>query len=205
MKRTKVCAYCGVPVGRMGEREHVVPRCLYPEGEPSNGVQRLTVPACSRCNRSFSDDEAHFRIVLLAAGEHNRAGKQVFYGKALRSFDEVDGPRRIQDLVERLEPVTIEGQDRWMIYTGKDERVQRVLRKIVRGLSHYHNIESGVDESRIWVDVLKYRLTADMESLPLYHRDPTVFQYRYSVEVDGLSSLWFLTFYEHIKFVATVA
>jgi hypothetical protein len=66
-----------------------------------------------------------------------------------RSLDQPDGTRRARELFEHLEPVMVEGQNRHMIYPGRDERVMRIVKKIVRGLSHYHEIESALSEGRI--------------------------------------------------------
>src|SRR6266478_6497891 len=130
------CAYCGVS-GIKFEREHVVPSCLYPASKTGSKVQRITVPACPTCNRSWADDEAHFRTVVVLASEPNQASRDVWL-KAQRSFGQVDGQRRLRDLAKLLEPVEIDGTPRLKVYPGKDERVLRVVRKIVRGLSYYH-------------------------------------------------------------------
>ncbi len=63
-----ICAYCG---GKATTVDHVVPRKLYPPSKVVSRVQRITVPACSRCNNGWADDEPHFRTILLLAGEAN--------------------------------------------------------------------------------------------------------------------------------------
>ncbi len=68
MNRTSRCAYCGAAAAKRDlEREHVFPRCCYPASRGSSKVQRLTVPACRACNGSWSDDEAHFRSIMVIA------------------------------------------------------------------------------------------------------------------------------------------
>jgi hypothetical protein len=62
---TKRCAYCGVRNGKL-TKDHVVPKCLY-SGKPGSTVQRITVPCCLPCQKSWTDDEAHFRNVLPLA------------------------------------------------------------------------------------------------------------------------------------------
>ena len=61
MKET-TCAYCGKLA--ICESEHVFPDCLYPASKSNSKVQRLTVPACQDCNRSWSNDEEHFHTFL---------------------------------------------------------------------------------------------------------------------------------------------
>jgi hypothetical protein len=151
-----MCAYCGTEAWRL-EREHIIPRCLYPESRACSRVQRITVPSRGPCNRGWADDEAHFRNVLLVAGESNVAVQEIWEATTRRSYRKADGRRRLQDLVDRMVPVQVEGLKRWMIYPARDERVLRVLRKIVRGLSHFHGVGSAVPEERVWVNVHRVR------------------------------------------------
>jgi len=200
------CAYCGASGCRL-EREHVIPACLYPGSKATSPVQRMTVLACSRCNRGWSDDEAHFRNVLLVAGEPNASVQELWTTKASRSFSEVDGARRLRDLFEQMVPVSTPAGERWKVFPGRDERVMRVIRKIVRGLSHFHGIESAVSEERVWADVLKYRIPDELlESVTFWHRELDILQYWYEVRDDAtVESLWFLNFFERRPFVAAVA
>jgi len=71
----KICVYCGDEI-KKGEREHVFPRCLYPDSKSTSKTQRITVLSCTKCNNGFADDEAHFRNVLTLAGEPNFALKE---------------------------------------------------------------------------------------------------------------------------------
>src|SRR5664279_4245732 len=48
-----VCVYCGGPADTS---DHTPPLCLLPKPWPGN-VQVMTVPACSKCNGEFSQDE----------------------------------------------------------------------------------------------------------------------------------------------------
>jgi hypothetical protein len=164
------------------------------------------VPACGACNRGWSDDEAHFRNVLLVAGEPNDAVAELWASKAMRSFYDIDGRRRVTELFKLMKPVIVEDQKRWMIYPGKDERVIRVVRKIVRGLSSFHRIESAIQERRVWADVLKFQIPDYLtDSVTFHHREADILRYWYEAYDEGdLSSLWLLTFFERRTFVASV-
>src|SRR4051794_40663493 len=72
--RKKPCAYCGkvTPIikgdpnsGNTGD--HVLQTSLYPSTTPAT-VQRAKVPACRACQVGFSDDETHFRNMLIMCG-----------------------------------------------------------------------------------------------------------------------------------------
>jgi hypothetical protein len=131
------------------------------------------------------------------AGEPNAAVLELWQTSARRSFSQADGRRRLHDLARGMVPVTIEGHERWMIYPGRDDRVLRVLRKIVRGLSHFHGVESSVSEDRVWADVLKYRIPPELiASIRFQNREPDVVEYWYEAyeEKEDPSSLWFLKF-----------
>jgi hypothetical protein len=202
----KNCAYCGVSVtGR--ERDHVFPSCLYPSSRSDSKVQRLTVPVCSRCNRGWSDDEAHFRNMLLVSGEPNEAVRELWQTKTHRSFKEIDGHRRIRDLLEQMQRVETEVGERWAVYPGKDERVMRIVRKVIRGLCHYHRIMSPVSDQRVWADVLRYRVPPEfLNEMEYHHREKDIAKYRYQILDDPpIHSAWLITFFERRTFIGMVS
>jgi hypothetical protein len=104
-------------------------------------------------------------------------------------------------------PVKVEGQDRWMIYPASDQRVLRVLKKVVRGLAHFHGLESHVAEDRVWVDVLKFRMPEDLlAEVTFQQREADVCEYWYQAYDDAeCSSLWLLRFYERRVFIGSVS
>ena len=191
------------------ERGHVVPKSLYPDSRKTSHLQLITVPECAACNRGWSDDEAHCRTVLLLAGEPNDSVKELRTTKATASFSHKDGRRRVLDIYKRLVPAKVENVDRHMIYPGQDERVIRIIRKIVCGLSHHHGIESQIDPSRVVADVLRYSVPEELWQEGAFHeRESDIFRYwfrRYDDENEkDLSSLWILTFFDRRTFIAVV-
>jgi len=184
-----------------------VPKSLYPDSRKTSHLQLITVPECATCNRGWSDDEAHFRTVLLLAGEPNDSVKELWTTKVAPSFSHTDGRRRVLDIRERLVPVEVENMARHMIYPGHDERVIRIVKKIVGGLSHFHGIESRVETSRIFADVLRYPVPEDLWNEGSFHeRESDIFCYWFKKYEDAdekeLSSLWILTFYDRRTFFA---
>lgn len=187
----------------------MVPKSLYPDSRKTSRLQLITVPECATCNRGWSDDEAHFRTVLLLAGEPNDSVREIWTTKAAPSFSRADGRRRVLDIRERLVPVEVENMARHMIYPGRDERVIRIIKKIVGGLSHFHGIESRVDPSRIFADVLRYPVPQDLWNEGSFHeREPDIFRYWFKKCEDAneleLDSLWILTFFDRRTFIAVV-
>jgi len=158
MSLQKPCAYCGLPSDKR-DKEHVFPKNLYPPSKAGSKIQRLTIPACNKCNNSWANDEVHFRNVLVVAGDPTTPVRIELWNTTVdRSFSQVDGFKRLKDLAEQMKPVNVSGQDRHMVYPGNDARVVRIIRKIVRGLSYYHDISWPLPDERIFVDVLKSRV-----------------------------------------------
>ena len=146
----QICSYCGRPVDKV-QREHVFPSNLYPPSSLESKVQRLTIPACGECNNSWSDDEAHFRNVMVMSGDDpNTARSEIWEGSIARSFDQPDGMKRIDDLLGFMRPVDTKAGQRHKIFPAEDMRVMRVVRKVIRGLAHHHGLFQFVPDSDVW-------------------------------------------------------
>jgi len=205
MSSKKMCSYCGDSLAT--DSEHVFPRNLYPETKSGSRVQRLTIPSCNECNKGWSDDEVHFRNVLALAGEPNQARRELWETTIRRSFEKSDGIRRVRDLVDILHPVEIEGNARYKVYPGQNDRVLRIVKKIIRGLCHYHGVMTAVSEKRVWADVLKYQIPEEFLSQMAYeHREQDIAEYRYQVlNESGIHSAWLITFFQRVTFVGIVS
>jgi hypothetical protein len=149
---SKICSYCGERVAT--DKEHVFPKNLYPDSKAQSRVQRMRIPSCNICNNGWSDDEAHFRNILGLPEKPNKSQRELWDTTILRSFTKLDGARRIRDLVNSIRSVDVDGQPRHKVYPREDARVVRVVKKVVRGLSHHHQVMSAVPDSRVWVDVM---------------------------------------------------
>jgi hypothetical protein len=93
-----------------------------------------------------------------------------------------------------------------MVYPGRDERVMRILRKIVRGLCHHHALLSPVSDGQVWGDVQRFEvppgILTDMTSADV---EDDVFQYRFGVTDDpDIHSCWLLRFFERTSFFCIV-
>jgi hypothetical protein len=198
------CAYCGQVDPETVD--HVVPRALYPASKKASPVQRVTVPACAECNNGWSGDEAHFRNVLLLAGEPTPAVSELWTGKTRRSFGHVDGRRRLNDLVGQLVPVETPEGARHMIYPGRDPRVVRIVRKVIRGLCHHHGLLSPVSDRQVWADVQQFLVPPEFETaMTTGHAEEDILQYRYCVlDEDELHSCWVLCFFGRTPFFGIV-
>jgi hypothetical protein len=100
----------------------------------------------------------------------------------------------------------VNGERKLVIYPAKDERILRIIRKSVRGLTYIHNGTPLPDE-RIWADVLRWALPADMEEqLRFQGNEPDIVEYAFLERVDPeLDAVWVFRFYGRTEFIATVS
>ncbi len=206
-RRLRKCAYCGVHEAEEVPftRDHVIPKCIYPATR--RDLNLIVVDACKPCNNGFSDDEVHFRTMVALAGESNAVVKELWNTKIVRSFDKKDGLRRVRQVLKHTAKVQLEGENRLMIFPGEDERVLRIIRKIVRGLSHFHEIESTIDEKRIHVAIHHSELSeGTLEPDDFSRSYPGIVRYFHRKDDTTASkSVWILTFFDRLTFVALVS
>ena len=84
-----------------------------------------------------------------------------------------------------------------------------VIRKIIRGLCHYHSIATSVSDKRVWADVLRYQIPPYLkENMKCFNVGTELLEYAYEITNDkklNVHSSWYLRFYEQREFVAFVA
>lgn len=201
----KMCSYCGVRPGTTDD--HVFPKGLYPKRKSDPKVERLTVPACLECNNSFSDDEVHFRTLLALAGDPPNAVRQELLATTIRrSFDQPDAARRLRDLLGNMREVELDREIRHKVYPGEDVRVLKVVKKIIRGLSHHHGLGTAVRESHVGAKLWTYRFPAELRASVRYaHREKDVAEYYFDeINKNEMRSGWVITFYETVSFIGAV-
>jgi len=106
--------------------------------------------------------------------------------------------KRMNDLLSQMKPVTHENRDGHMVFPAEDPRVIKVCKKIIRGLSYYHKIDSPISEERVSVGVLKFEIPEHiLNEMEYHHRDPDIVQYRYSIlNYENIRSVWVITFFQ---------
>jgi len=82
----------------------------------------------------------------------------------------------------------------------------RAIRKIVRGLCHYHGLLTPVRDDQVWSDVQRFELAPEfLEEFESAHVEEDVFQYRFGVVDDAdIHSGWLLRFFTRTPFVCVV-
>jgi hypothetical protein len=197
-----ICSYCGTPSA--ATVDHVVPSALYPPSKASSRVQRITVPACFPCNQGFARDEVQFRNVLLLCG-HTAVTREVWEGSTRRSFGYADGHKRLVDLAAQMVPVETPEGPRHMVYPARDERVMRIVRKVIRGLSRHHELPWPVQDGQIFADVQRFEAPPEIVgTMTSAHAEEDVLQYQFASADPDMHSLWLLRFYKRATFVGLV-
>jgi len=208
-----VCAYCGVYGAT--EEEHAVPECMAPAHLKSK-CRWVFVRACSRCNRQFSADESDFRDFCVLAGSmgDNPVRDALVYGPLKRNWERSDGRgkgalRRILEKVQTPDGKSPSSQDDLLtvptdVRIVPNEKMFRVVRKIVRGLyfSHFtatRGVPQVLSETRIGVVPIFHPLPDFFQEFPEWrtiHKE--VFQYGFAecgeagLDLPGVDSLWLL-------------
>lgn len=201
------CAYCGT-TAIPREKGHIIPACMYPSDTDAR-IQRPTIPECAACKKIWQDAENQFRNIMVIAGTPNIAVMEQWEGPVRRSFDKPSGPRWLKDLVAQMVPVETTEGPRHKVYPANDPMVMLVVKKIIRGLCHYHGIATAVRDQRVWADVLRYPIPSNLrQNLNWSHVGPKFFEYGYEATNDkesNIHSAWCLKFYEQREFVAIVS
>lgn len=94
-----------------------------------------------------------------------------------------------------------------MIYPGDDEKVLRVARKCVAGLTHVHGLGTALPDPKIWVDILRFRLPPEMEAaLTFRGSEPEVVKYAFVKQpFEEVEMLWLIEFFERTRFIGVVS
>jgi len=133
-RHKRLCYLCGKP-GKL-TREHVVPRSLFLKPLPSN---MITEPAHRHCNQSYAKDEEYFRFALTSEErtyEQQVAG-QVWDQKVFPGLQH--SPKFANRILSQLHDVELHSPGglyigRATAVYGEQDRIQRVINKIARGL-----------------------------------------------------------------------
>jgi hypothetical protein len=147
--------------------------------------------------------------MLVLAGEPNPARQELWEtAAALRSFDDVDGLRRMNDLIVRMKPVKMtDGSTGHMIFPGENGRVVRVVKKVIRGLCYHHNVMWPISDHHVWADVMKYVIPQEfLDQMEYHHREQDIAEYRYQVlNENEINSAWLITFFQRVTFIGLVS
>jgi len=210
----KTCVYCGNP--EPTEKDHVPPACFFPKPRPSD---LITVPSCSKCNRSLGIDDERVRNLLtsLSSTEQHPAVVSQLAAKRDRSLSRKRGAGTFQHLVESMRLVDLRTpQGRYLgqsyAFELDQETMNRFISRMTRALLYRENsigwVNCKVDwkifsGSEAWNDLCKAN---PWLSAPQCHRSigGDVFSYVGYFVPNSATSLWFLNFFGNVEFKSIV-
>lgn len=134
MTSKDICYWCAG--GPATERDHVFQSSLFAKPRPP----LITVPACSQHNRLFSLDEEYFRDFILSGSYTHPEGQRLWSHKTRPTLRLKPSYRAM--LARSIRKVEVRTAAGFFLGTldqvvGDAARIDRVLRKTIRGL-YYH-------------------------------------------------------------------
>lgn len=208
--KNKPCCFCGSTEKEAPRTKgHVLQKSMYPEVGFEH-VQRITVPECARCGDIWKDAEDNFRsLMTMCATESNQHAAALWNGPIRRAHSrEQDGTQRMRDLLKWVVTKNTPDGKEEKVYPGSIENIHIVVRKMVRGLCHWHKLGTQVKDNQVLV-VGQYDNQPPADAHPKnFNHVPGVFRYSYfhrHVEADVFHVTWLLTFYETLSFVSVVS
>ena len=129
------CAYCG---GRQEQRDHVIPRQMY----PADGKFRVTVESCLQCGaakKRFDDFMSHTVATDIRTANHPIA-KEQFEGPVLRAIQgrHSEVARRVASARNPILGVTPEGVLVPLEQIPADDMISGWLAYVGKGLVKFH-------------------------------------------------------------------
>ena len=200
----KTCFNCGRPATT---KDHIPPKCLF---RKNSKRQLISVPACKECNESTALDDEYFCAALATMLTASPAPQEVWNQRFRRQISRPDFQGLRKRLASQIAPIWLPSP-RGFALTGilaaEQERMDRSIRKMVRGLFYHHRRRQMTTETVIdvlwkpsdWLPDFAYQC-------PLAVLEEDTFAYRYALTSDELGvSMWWFAFYNSLLIVALVA
>ena len=206
-KHSSICYLCGEPIGRDRTRDHVPPQCFFPpELRRQKNFSRLDVlSAHSRCNSAFQLDEQYFFHSLAPLARRTEAGPSIWgvIDKPILT----PGEFRLRQQISGEFRVASTGEIR---KTFDRTRIERVIRKIIRGLWFLHYSSVMPEEWRLATSIHDPDnpppgdLMAAVKDEPSWGHYPEVFFFKCTRSKTPPLSAWMFFFWDWFVVVATV-
>ena len=208
------CYLCGTRLTNVTcTKDHLFPECLFPRPLPANLPPRL--PACERCNNGLSADEELFRVFVASGMAYeSKAGFRIWTERIKTALK---GRRpRLRPIIQSLTKVApVESESgkllgHTLVLETNPEPINRVLRKIAKGLYYLNNGQILPSDVQILVGY-DYGQPERFVAPPLDEAirgairvdlgDGVVTYWRNTIKADPASSLIWLEFYRDKVFL----
>lgn len=201
-------------------REHVPPRCLFPEQKDTNGVDYrkglLTVPSCDDHNCRKSSDDEYLMMVMTGYFQNNAVAQNQIKSKITRAW--VRAPAVPANIVKNPAVIDLGGSQHLAFEV--DGRFDRSLSWVANGLhfiemgqhadplykvmayplfQHSHEHAHNVNEARLRILLMADQL---FKGQPSKGENPDVFWYQIVSDPDGASTTIRMCFFGAFVVVA---
>ena len=192
--KDKKCYWCGSQAVSV---DHVPSKNLFERPYPNN---LITVPACEKHNRCFSDDEEWFRNHIIGMS-FSKQGIRMWADKGKRSVQ-----RNLKMGNEMRSNLIDIGDDLTAIKFDSD-RANRVIEKIVRGL-YFHHFKKRLSEKInlvIGLNPIDNLINKYKNYSQFFNIQDDSFCYRFMNAVEDTDfSMWWLRFHKNSLFVVGI-
>lgn len=191
----EVCYYCGLTATT---KEHVPPKCLFPEKKDIGNNYRenlLTVPSCDLHNGKKSKDDEFLMVSLAGIFGNNSIGYAHKLGKVDRAIKRSSSRLLDKAFLKKKKYVLPAGENRFyeVIWGTPDyERLIRCFEHIARGIYYHHYSErfDGLiraqlgylsyqeDNSKEFNNYIHFKAESELVDLEKFGENPEVFFYR---------------------------
>jgi len=209
---TKLCIYCGKEADT---DEHIPPKNLFPPGYRDD---LISVPACDSCNKSYTLDDEYFRDVLARWEKViNQPSSQYIQKNFLASLKKPQQRGKLIQLYDSLTTVDVTTKAGIFVsrkpgYRVDLDRIECIIRKIVRGLFYVHENKFLLEDDIVIRGPMLQNCPPDKivpwcEMLlqeSCHQTGKGIFQYRYKVFENGIHSIWLLSFYGVPLFIGII-
>jgi hypothetical protein len=210
---TDYCYFCAKVAS---SREHVPPKCLFPEEKDLNngGNYRknlITVPSCDEHNSNKCKDDEYLQLILVHGYFNNVTGREHFNKKVIRALTR--RPAILAALYASKHPVTVEAQPTVAVNIDR-VRFNRVLEQVCQGL-HFNEFgncwqdkieihsphllsmnEPDSDKVNELVAKLSKAIIRELSSCEKKGNNPEIFWYQMHVDNEKNRLITRMTFYE---------
>lgn len=180
-------------------KEHVPPRCLFPEQKDSDGEDYrkglITVPSCEVHNTQKSNDDQFLLVSLARIIGNNEIAQKLGDSKVRRTLTRT--PHLIESIFKWKEELTVEFEGKKFDIVGGSPdsiRLEKCFESVFYGLYRHHFGKNFLGEIRIFMDFLTYanentnnikkyislRAPIDLANKDIFGENRNIFYYQFS-------------------------
>ena len=208
------CVYCSDGISTEGRGDDVIARGFFPESQRTTKFNPILVPACEKCNNSFSSHEqALIALFTLSINAKHPAAKEVATSTVLRSATSKHAKAHYRRGISEIQAIELYSPGGIYItdslaFQPKYASYDIVFRKIMKGLFYHHFGERFPTDYEIAVFDIDHSVCDQqwetMQRITCngpFEFANGIFRYSYGyAENDKAQMMWLMSFYNGLYF-----